>query len=54
MIVRQITGRRIAGMRFVYPAIDIALKLRKIDVRKANYLKLRFAGHILFTARKPA
>ncbi|WP_144097270.1 class I SAM-dependent methyltransferase [Croceicoccus sediminis] len=54
MIVRQISARRIKGLKLVYPGVDIALKLRRIDVRKANYLKLRFAGHILFTARKPA
>lgn len=54
MIVRQLTVRRIGGFGLVYPAVDLARRLGRIDVAKANYLKLRFAGHILFTAHRPA
>lgn len=54
LLMRQLTIRRINRFGFVYPAIDMARRLGRIDIARANYLKLRFAGHILFTARRPA
>ena len=53
LIVRQLTLRRIRNLRLVYPAISLAALIRGWDVRRQNYLKLRFSGHICFIARVP-
>jgi len=53
LIVRQLTLRRVSGFRFIYPLIDIAAGMRGWSKREANYLKLRFAGHLTFVARRP-
>jgi len=53
LIVRQITLRRIRNFRLVYPAISFGALVKGWDVRRQNYLKLRFSGHICFIARVP-
>lgn len=53
MIFRQLSARKIGGLRLAYPAFELAGRIRGWSARKRNYLKLRFAGHICFVARKP-
>ncbi len=53
LIIRQLTLRRIGNFRLVYPAISLAALIKGWDVRRQNYLKMRFSGHICFIARVP-
>jgi SAM-dependent methyltransferase len=53
LTIRQITLRRIGRARLVYPMVAAAEALGRIDTRQANFLKLRFSGHICFAALKP-
>ncbi len=52
MIVRQLTMRKIGGFSLSYWLLAILARLRGMDARPRNYLKLRFAGHLCFLARK--
>lgn len=54
MIMRQITNRRLSGLKLAYPMIDMAARVKGWTAKERNYLKLRLAGHIVFAARKPA
>jgi len=54
LVVRQLTLRRVSGFQFIYLLVDIAARVKGWSMRQANYLKLRFAGHMSFVARKPA
>lgn len=53
LVIRQLTLRRISGFRLIYPLVDIVTWMKGWSVKQANYLKLRFAGHMSFVARKP-
>lgn len=53
LFVRQLTLRRVSHFRLIYPLVDLAAWARRWSARKANYIKLRFAGHLSFVARKP-
>lgn len=53
MIVRQLSNRKVRGFRLAYPMISLVAKLRRWDVQRQNYLKLRLSGHIAFIAMKP-
>jgi len=52
MIFRQLSGKRLSSIGLAYPSIDLAGRLRGWSPRRRNYLKLRFAGHLVFIARK--
>jgi SAM-dependent methyltransferase len=54
LFVRQLTVRRILNFRLIYPLVDIAARMKGWSARQANYIKLRFAGHMSFVARKPS
>jgi len=53
LIARQITSRRICNFRLIYPAVRVASAIRGWDIKRENYLKLRFSGHICFIAQIP-
>ncbi|MEM9342826.1 MAG: class I SAM-dependent methyltransferase [Pseudomonadota bacterium] len=52
LIMRQLSMRRIKRLSLIYPAIDLAGRLRKWPARQRNYMKLRFSGHICFIATR--
>lgn len=53
LVIRQLTLRRVSGFRIIYPLVDIIARMKGWSVKQANYIKLRFAGHMSFVARKP-
>jgi hypothetical protein len=53
MIVRQLSNRVLPGFPLAYPLVGLLGLAKRLGARERNYLKLRFAGHICFLARRP-
>ena len=53
MLFRQLSMRKIGGFSLAYWSLALLARFRGMDARQRNYLKLRFAGHLCFLARKP-
>lgn len=53
LAVRQLTQRSLTGFAPFYALFRILYWLKILDGRSYHYLKIRYAGHLLFVARRP-